>query len=69
MVYKPCWIHFVLDHLSQIGHGELAIGIKDQLLDVTLFIIHHLSIIQSWFWKIEEKSFKVEKLLYHKEVS
>jgi hypothetical protein len=39
MVYKPCRIHFVPDHLSQIGHGELVIGIKGQLLDATLFII------------------------------
>ncbi len=27
VVYKPSRIHFVLDHLSQIGHGELTTGV------------------------------------------
>jgi hypothetical protein len=39
VVYKPCQIHFVPDHLSQIGHGELAIGVEDQLSNVALFAI------------------------------
>jgi hypothetical protein len=29
VVYKPSRIHFVLDHLSQISHGELVIKIED----------------------------------------
>jgi len=37
VVYKPSRILFVLDHSSQIGHGEPATKVKDQLLDVTLF--------------------------------
>jgi hypothetical protein len=37
MVYKLGQIHFVPDHLSQIGHGELAIGVEDQLSSATLF--------------------------------
>jgi hypothetical protein len=40
MVYKPGRIHFVLDHLSQFGHGESTTHVKDQLLDATLFIVH-----------------------------
>ncbi len=39
VVYKPNRIHFVPDHLSQIGHGELITKVKDQILDSTLFVV------------------------------
>jgi hypothetical protein len=37
VVLKLGRIHFLPDHLSRINHGELVIGIDDQLLDVHLF--------------------------------
>ncbi len=39
VVYKPSWIHFVLDHLSRIGHGELATRVEDQLPNAALFVV------------------------------
>jgi hypothetical protein len=37
MVYKPSQIHFVLNHLSQIGHDELTTRVEDQLPNAALF--------------------------------
>jgi hypothetical protein len=37
VVYKLSQIHFVPGQLSQINHGESAIGIKDQLPNAILF--------------------------------
>jgi hypothetical protein len=39
IIFKPCWVHFLLDQLSIINHGELAIGVEDQLFDAQLFNI------------------------------
>jgi hypothetical protein len=37
IIFKPRWVQFLLDQLSQINHGELAIGVEDQLPDAQLF--------------------------------
>jgi hypothetical protein len=39
VVYKPGWIHFVPNQLSQISHGEPTIRVKAQLLDAILFTL------------------------------
>jgi hypothetical protein len=39
VVYKLGQVHFVPDHLSQIGYGESTIGVEDQLLDIALFVV------------------------------
>jgi hypothetical protein len=31
MIFKPSWVHFLLDQLSIINHGEPTIGITHQL--------------------------------------
>jgi hypothetical protein len=37
MIFKPSWVHFLLDELSVINHGEPTIGITHQLHDAQLF--------------------------------
>jgi hypothetical protein len=39
VVYKSSWVHFVLDQLFHISHGELVIGVKNQLFNAMLFIV------------------------------
>jgi hypothetical protein len=39
VVYKLGQIHFVPNHLSQIGHSEPTTRIENQLLNVALFIV------------------------------
>jgi hypothetical protein len=29
VVYKPSWVHFLLDHLFRISHGEPTKGVDD----------------------------------------
>jgi hypothetical protein len=37
IIFKLGWVHFLPDQLSIINHGELAIGVEDQLPDAQLF--------------------------------
>jgi hypothetical protein len=37
VVYKLGQVYIVLDQLSKISHGELTIGLKDQLPNAILF--------------------------------
>jgi len=37
IIFKPRQVHFLLDQLSIINHGELAIRVEDQLPDAQLF--------------------------------
>jgi hypothetical protein len=37
VVYKLNQVHFLLDHLSKINHGESTKGINEELFDVHLF--------------------------------
>ncbi len=42
VVYKPSQVHFLLNHLSKINHGESTERVDDQLLDVHLFNVREL---------------------------
>jgi hypothetical protein len=37
MIYKSGRVHFLLDHLSRINHGELVERIDNKLFDLHLF--------------------------------
>jgi hypothetical protein len=37
VVYKPGQVHFLLDHMSKISHGEPTKGVDDLLPNVHLF--------------------------------
>jgi hypothetical protein len=37
VIFKPGRVHFLLDQLSRINHGEPTIGVEDQLLNAQLF--------------------------------
>jgi hypothetical protein len=37
VVYKSSWVHFLLNHLSKISHGEPIERLDDQWLDTHLF--------------------------------
>jgi len=39
VIFKPGRVHFLLDQLSKINHGEPTIGVEDQLPNAQLFNI------------------------------
>jgi len=39
VIFKPSWVHFLFDQLTKINHGELAIGVEDQLPKAQMFNI------------------------------